>query len=49
MAFTPRTVEGCLYQQIREAVRLTTEIIQSIPKMGEGALENGHVSERNVA
>jgi ATP-dependent DNA helicase RecG len=39
MAFTPKTVEGCLYQQIKEAVRLTTEITESIPRVGEDALE----------
>jgi ATP-dependent DNA helicase RecG len=36
-AFIPKTVEGCLYRQISSAVSLTTEIIQQIPKMGEGA------------
>ena len=33
-AFIPKTVEGCLYKQIRAAVSLTTELIQEIPKMG---------------
>ena len=33
-AFIPKTVEGCLYRQIRLAVALTTDIIQQIPKMG---------------
>jgi ATP-dependent DNA helicase RecG len=36
-AFIPKTVEGCLYRQIRAAVNLTTELIQEIPKMGAGA------------
>jgi ATP-dependent DNA helicase RecG len=36
-AFIPRTVEGALYKQIKDAVLLTTEIIQQIPKMGAGA------------
>lgn len=36
-AFIPRTVEECLYKQIRAAVSLTQEIIQEIPKMGSGA------------
>jgi ATP-dependent DNA helicase RecG len=36
-AFIPKTVEGCLYKQIRAAVSLTKEIIQEIPKMGSGA------------
>lgn len=35
-AFIPKTVEGCLYKQIRSAVSLTTELIQQIPKMGTG-------------
>jgi ATP-dependent DNA helicase RecG len=39
LAFTPKTVEGCLYYQIKESVRLTTEITESIPRMGETALE----------
>lgn len=33
-AFIPRTVEGCLYRQIYAAVKLTKEIIDSIPRMG---------------
>ncbi len=36
-AFIPKTVEGCLYRQIRAAVSLTTELIQQIPKMGVGS------------
>jgi ATP-dependent DNA helicase RecG len=36
-AFIPKTVEGCLYKQIRAAVSLTTELIQQIPKMGVGS------------
>jgi ATP-dependent DNA helicase RecG len=36
-AFLPKTVEGCLYKQIRRAVALTKELIQEIPKMGVGA------------
>ena len=40
MAFDPKTVEGYLYQQIRDAVKLTTEIIESIPKMGSDNLES---------
>ncbi len=36
-AFIPKTVEGCLYKQIRSAVSLTTELIQQIPKMGVGS------------
>lgn len=36
-AFIPKTIEGCLYKQIRSAVSLTTELIQQIPKMGVGS------------
>jgi ATP-dependent DNA helicase RecG len=39
LAFDPKTVEGCLYDQIKSAVQLTTEIVQGIPKMGDAALE----------
>lgn len=39
LAFDPRTVEGCLYAQIKGAVKLTTEVIENIPKLGEEALE----------
>src|SRR5262249_46958615 len=35
----PKTVEGYLYSQIREAVKLTTEIVEGIPKLGESGLE----------
>ena len=40
MAFTPRTVEGSLYYQIKDAVRLTTEITETIPRLGDGSLES---------
>lgn len=41
LAFVPKTVEGNLYSQIREAVRLTAEVVASTPRIGEdGALEN---------
>lgn len=36
----PITIEGHLYQQIREAVRRTQEIAESIPKMGAGGFEH---------
>jgi ATP-dependent DNA helicase RecG len=39
MDFTPLTVEGCSYNQIRAAVAKTIEIAESIPRMGEDALE----------
>ncbi len=40
MEFTPKTVEGCLYDQIQAAVDLTREVAESIPKMGVGSLES---------
>lgn len=39
LAFTPKTIEGSLYRQIREAVRSTIEITESIPRMGDQNLE----------
>ena len=40
LAGMPNTIEGCLYEQIKSAVKLTTEITESIPKMGAEALES---------
>ena len=39
LADQPQTVEGCLYHQIRAAVEATKQIVESIPKVGEYALE----------
>jgi ATP-dependent DNA helicase RecG len=39
LAFTPITVEGCIYSQIKEAVRITTETTESISRMGDTGLE----------
>ncbi len=39
LAFTPKTIEGCLYEQIGRAVRYTIEHVESIQKMGESGLE----------
>lgn len=39
LVFTPKTVEGCLYRQIKEAVALTREEAEKIPKMGAEGLE----------
>lgn len=39
LAFTPHTVEGSLYHQIKRAVALTRETAESIPKMGAEELE----------
>lgn len=34
----PLTIEGPLYNQIRDAVRLTTELVESISKLGDSGL-----------
>jgi ATP-dependent DNA helicase RecG len=39
LAADPITIEGPLYDQIRNSVNKTIEITESIPKMGEGGLE----------
>ena len=39
LAFTPKTVEGSVYTQIQEAVRLTVELVEEIPKLGSKSLE----------
>ncbi len=39
LADTPLTIEGCLYEQIKAAVKTTQEITESIPKMGATGLE----------
>lgn len=36
---TPETIEGCLYEQIRNAVRLTILKIESVRRMGEKGFE----------
>jgi len=38
LAFDPITIEGCLYEQIRSAVRETADIVEKIPKMGDESL-----------
>jgi ATP-dependent DNA helicase RecG len=40
LAFDPKTIEGPLHEQIRESVRITTEVAESIPRMGEDSLES---------
>lgn len=37
--FTPETIEGCLYYQIRSAVARTIELVEAIQRMGEKGLE----------
>jgi ATP-dependent DNA helicase RecG len=39
LAFNPITIEGCLYDQIHEAVAKTQEIIQDVSVLGESGLE----------
>lgn len=39
LAFNPITIEGCLYEQIKQAVSKTIEIAESIPRMGDSGLE----------
>lgn len=40
LAFTPLTVEGHIYSQIKEAVQKTTEVVQEIRRLGDAALES---------
>lgn len=39
LAFDPETIEGSLYSQIHQSVARTVEIVESIPRMGDSALE----------
>jgi ATP-dependent DNA helicase RecG len=39
LAFVPITIEGCLYDQIKQAVAKTIEIVEEIPKVGDKRLE----------
>lgn len=39
LVFTPETVEGCLYRQIRQTVARTTELVESVQKLGEKGFE----------
>jgi ATP-dependent DNA helicase RecG len=46
LAFDPITVEGCAYKQIREAIKLTTGIVESITILSsDGFLEVEYPSE----
>ena len=40
LAFTPETIEGCLYDQIKNTVVRVTQHIESIQKMGHRGLEH---------
>ncbi len=39
LAFNPISIEGCLYKQINEAVKVTTEIIEDVNVLGPKGLE----------
>jgi len=39
LVFDPMTIEGCAYDQIKDAVKKTKEIIERISKLGEKSLE----------
>ena len=39
LAEDPKTVEGCLYEQIKLAVEVTKRIVEGIPRLGESVLE----------
>ena len=40
LAFDPVTIEGCLYEQIKAAVRITKEHIEGMKRLGEKGLED---------
>ena len=40
LAFIPKTVEGGLYSQIKEAVDKTIKLVEEIPKLGDDKLES---------
>jgi ATP-dependent DNA helicase RecG len=40
LTFVPITVEGCLYDQIKDAVRITTTEAEKIPHLGPDGLES---------
>jgi ATP-dependent DNA helicase RecG len=39
LAFDPITIEGCLYAQIKEAVKQTKEIVEKMKRLGDESLE----------
>jgi ATP-dependent DNA helicase RecG len=39
LTFVPVTVEGCLYRQIKEAVKITTQQAEEIPRLGVEGFE----------
>jgi ATP-dependent DNA helicase RecG len=40
LAFIPKTVEGCLYDQIKSAVEITTKEVESIKQLGAEGLQS---------
>lgn len=48
LAFDPITIEGCLYEQIQQAVAKTIEIVEEIPKVGEKGLESINYPEETI-
>jgi hypothetical protein len=46
LAGDPKTIEGCLYEQIRSAVATTVEITESIPPMGFGGWNKYNILKR---
>jgi ATP-dependent DNA helicase RecG len=39
LAFDPITIEGCIYDQIKEAVKKTKEVVEKMKRLGEAGLE----------
>jgi ATP-dependent DNA helicase RecG len=48
LAFNPITIEGCLYEQIEQAVDKTIQIVEEIPKVGESGLESINYPEEAI-
>jgi ATP-dependent DNA helicase RecG len=48
LAFNPITIEGCLYEQIEQAVAKTIQIVEEIPKVGESGLESINYPEEAI-
>ncbi len=39
LAFDPMTIEGCIYEQIKEAVKITKDVVEKMKRLGETGLE----------
>ncbi len=46
--FSPITIEGCLYDQIKKTVTTTIEVIEKIPKIGVQGLESIQYPEETI-